>query len=47
MKQFVKVISLVCLASVIYTSCASSGHRQQTWKPKTGKKMKAGKNTVK
>lgn len=45
MKSFVKVIAFVCLVSVLYSSC-SSGASQQTWKPKKGKKMKAGKNTV-
>jgi outer membrane lipoprotein-sorting protein len=47
MKRFVNVIAFICLLSVIYSSCAQSGHKQQSWKPKTGKKMKAGRNTVK
>jgi hypothetical protein len=38
-----KVVIMICLVGFIATSCIS-GHHEQNWHPRTGKKMKKGHN---
>jgi hypothetical protein len=38
-----KIVVLVCLIGIITSSCIS-GHKEQNWHPRTGKKMKKGHN---
>ena len=44
MKKIVTMFLLCSVLALLAESCQSSGHKSQSWAPKTGKKMKAGHN---
>lgn len=39
-----KIVFLMVLVGFIAASCSQSGHKSQSWAPKTGKPMKKGHN---
>jgi len=39
-----KVALFLILISFVAASCVKSGHKQQNWHPRGGKKMKKGQN---
>ena len=44
MRKVVLMFILISFVSFAASSCIKSGHRQQNWHPKGGKKMKKGQN---
>lgn len=37
-------VIFILITAFIWMSCQASGHRDQSWKPKTAKRMKRGRN---